>query len=894
MSKIEPPISASEPLLEKVLRLSHYARSVLRQEPKEQEILLTTYTQAWQRTEMAALLDTLQREVTLNEALRRLRKRVLLRLMLRDINQLADLSEVMHSMTDLAEVTIQAVIPVLEMELVKRYGSPVGSESKSAQSFVVVAMGKLGGRELNVSSDIDLIFCYPEEGETNGKSSISNHEFFSALAKQLIATLSEATEHGFVFRVDTRLRPHGDSGHLIASFETMEDYYQTQGRAWERYAWIKARVIYGDGQQNLMALMRPFVYRKYLDFGSLHSLRDLHGQIRLEIARRDLQDNIKLGPGGIREIEFVAQVFQLIRGGRESALQTQATLETLPVLERAGLLPPDAVRELADAYIFLRNLEHRLQYREDKQTHQLLNDESHMAIVAGSMGYDSYDAFRAELDRHRQQVTRHFDLVFATQKNLDHPLSSLWYEIDQEKSEARLKTIGYTNSKDLVERLRQLRHSHLYNQLPTLSRSRLDELVPLILEASATHPTPEETVLRMLSLIESISRREAYLALLAEHPLALLQIVKLAAASAWATQYLAQHPILLDELLDTRALSYPDWATLQEKLAARVVQAGTDTEQQMNILREFKHAQVFRLFIQDLSGLLTLEKLSDALSELADLILNQLFYLSWSQLRDKHTQTPNFAVIAYGKLGGKELGYASDLDLLFIYDDADPRAPEVYARLAQRINLWLNTFTSAGVLYPTDLRLRPDGVSGLLVSAVAAFHEYQKHKAWTWEHQALTRARWVAGELALKPQFDTIRYDILTQKRDIKTLAKDITEMREKILAAHPNRSVLFDVKHDRGGIVDVEFIVQYLILAHAHQYKMLTENVGNIALLARAADLKLIKSELASQVQEAYRQYRRWQHQERLQDKKYARVELALAQPHLAAVLELWENTLQ
>lgn len=894
MKKPEHPEEAGGHVLARLLRLSHYARNALEQAPQEQEILLGDYARAWQRSEMRVILDALQREGTLKEALRRLKKRVLLRLMLRDLNQLADLTEVMQSMTDLAEVVVETAIPVLEADLIQRYGQPMGAESKLPQTLVVVAMGKLGGRELNVSSDIDLILCYPEEGETSGAPAISNHEFFSKLSKALIATLHEATEHGFVFRVDTRLRPHGDSGPLVASFATMEDYYQTQGRAWERYAWIKARVIYGDKARTLMPLMRPFIFRKYLDFGSLQSLRDLHGQIRLEVNRRELQDNIKLGPGGIREIEFVPQVFQLIRGGHEPALQTQATLETLSVLAERGLLPKDAAHELAGAYIFLRNLEHRLQYREDKQTHQLLSAEPERSDIADAMGYASNEEFRADLEHHRQNVTRHFNLVFSSPQKLRHPLAALWDEIDEGDSVSRLSAIGYSDAQSVADRLRQLRHSLLYNRLPNTSRSRLDELVPYLLEASVEFPQGQEILHRVLSLIETISRREAYLALLSEHPIALAQLVKLAAASAWATQYLAQHPILLDELLDSRNLAYPDWPALREKLAERLASADADTERQMNLLREFKHAQVFRLFIQDLSGLLTLEKLSDALSELADLMLTQLFYLCWSQLRDKHTSTPNFAIIAYGKLGSKELGYASDLDLIFIYEDSDARAPEVYARLAQRINLWLNTFTSAGVLYPTDLRLRPDGVSGLLVSAVDAFHEYQKHKAWTWEHQALTRARWVAGDAKLKSDFEAIRNDILAQKRDKQSLAQDIIKMREKILAEHPNRSVLFDVKHDRGGIVDVEFIVQYLILAHAHQFKSLTENIGNLALLARAADLKLIDISLAQKVQEAYRQYRRWQHQERLQDQKYARVEHSLAEPHRAAVLELWENTLQ
>ena len=889
--------SASDFLfLAKVLEFSQYARGVLQQDLHERKILLEGYQHAWTREEMTTLLAgwPLDTQAQLYQALRLLRKRVMLRVMTRDLNGLADLSEVMTTMSDLAELTIQTALSFLQAELETKHGAPLGAETGVAQQLVVVAMGKLGGRELNVSSDVDLIFCYPEEGVTQAGASTSNFEFFSKLAKRLIAALSEITEHGFVFRIDTRLRPHGDSGPLVASFEVMEIYYQTQGRAWERYAWVKARVIYGAEGTALLHLIRPFIYRRYLDFSSLQSLRDLHGQIRQEVARRELRDDIKIGPGGIREIEFIVQVFQLIRGGREGALQTKATLQTLTVIERLALLPAETVAILSAAYIFLRTLEHRLQYRNDAQTHRLPDDAAQFDVLAAAMGFNSAAAFLEELTHHRNQVTHHFELVFSHRTDVNHPLAPVWQQAGDGNTVPQLEKLGFTEAAEVGDTLKQLRLGQLYRGLPGASQKRFDDLIPLLLEEVVHYAQPESTLRRVLSLIEGICRREAYLALLAEHPLAVRQVVKLTAASPWASQYLTRHPLLLDELLDARTSVAPDWHALREKLGARLEHAGEDIEQQMNVLREFKHAQVFRLFLQDLAGAISLETLSDHLSALADLILHNLFLLCWQRLRDKHSETAKFSIIAYGKLGGRELGYASDLDLLFLYDDDHPRASEVYARLAQMINLWLTTLTPAGILYPTDLRLRPDGVSGLLVSSLSAFYDYQNQKAWTWEHQALTRARWVAGDDKLNPIFEAIRCDVLSRERDIPSLTQDVLTMRKKILDAHPNNSGLFDVKHDRGGIVDVEFIVQFLILAYAAQHKTLTENIGNLALLGRFASLGLIDTGSAQRAQAAYRQYRIWQHQERLQDQKYARVSLELAMPHRAAVLELWENTLQ
>jgi [glutamine synthetase] adenylyltransferase / [glutamine synthetase]-adenylyl-L-tyrosine phosphorylase len=636
-----------------------------------------------------------------------------------------------------------------------------------------------------------------------------------------------------------------------------------------------------------MQIARPFVFRKYLDFAAINSMRALHGQMRQEVQRREMSANIKLGPGGIREIEFIAQVFQLIRGGRESALRVRPTLAVLKNLVRLDLLPEQAARELHDAYVFLRNLEHRLQYLDDDQTQSLPENAQDRALIATAMGFAGFEAFLQQLDAHRARVSLHFEQVFATPQGKSHALLALWEETcTGEETVKQLTTLGYRDPQQIVLSLKSIRHSGRYRQMPAATQSLLDALIPALIEAAT--PFGDAALERLLLLTDSIGRRESYLALLLEYPQALQSLAKLCGASSWAAQYLAQHPLVLDELLDPRTLYSPrDWPRLQAALRAQL-QDG-DTERQMDMLRQFHHAQVFRLVAQDLAGLLALEKLSDHLSDLADLILQEVLRLCWEGLRQKHRDEPRFAIIGYGKLGGKELGYASDLDLIFLHDDEHSEAQMVYARLAQRINTWLTSYTAAGTLYDTDLRLRPDGAGGLLVSGIAAFDEYQRRHAWVWEHQALTRGRFVAGNQDVGSRFEAIRKEVLCAKRDLPKLRAEILNMRGKLLEAHPNASGLFDVKHDRGGIVDVEFIVQYLVLGYAHAHPELTGNIGNLALLKLAAELKLLPADLAEQVRNGYREFRRLQHGLRLNNEKYARVESSAVKEQREAVIELW-----
>ena len=829
-------------------------------------------------------------EDNLKPALRRLKQRAMARIAGRDLSGQADLAEVVESMTLLADAVVAAALAVMEAALVARYGTPRNTAGERIE-LIVIGMGKLGGRELNVSSDIDLIFVYPEDGDTDGPRSISNFEFFGRLGKALNNAIADITEDGQVFRVDLRLRPNGDSGPLVCSFAMLETYFVAQGREWERYAWIKARPLTGNRWDELEAIRRPFVFRKYLDFGTINAMRDLHAQIRREVAKKDMANNVKLGPGGIREIEFIAQVFQLIRGGRDLALQIKPTLEVLKLLVDRGQLELDAVVELSAAYRFLRRLEHRLQYLDDAQTHKLPDNPEDQQRVALAMGFANYEALLMELDDHRQTVARHFEGIFADPNEAQHELDGVWAGDGAHSDE--LAKLGFGETAALCERLAAIRAGSRYQSMSEQAKGRFDALVPRVIWAAAASGNPDATLSRMLDLLEAIGRRSAYLALLLQYPHALEQVARIAGASSWAADYLLRHPVLLDELLDPRLLQMaPDWPGFRQQLAEQTDALEPDTEAQMDALREAHHAQIFRLVSQDIAGLLTVEKLSDHLSELADILVGRTIVLAWRKLLTKHCEQPAFAVIGYGKLGGKELGYASDLDLVYLFDDPAPEAGHVYAKLGTRLNTWLSSRTAAGILFETDLRLRPNGDAGLVVSSLDAFRKYQLESAWAWEHQALTRARFVAGDPAIGAAFEQIRIEILCQRRDRDKLREEVLAMRRKMfdnLASRGNEEV-FDLKQDFGGLVDVEFAVQYLILAHACDHPRLTGNLGNIALLRIAAECGLIPADLALTVGDAYREYRRLQHLRRLNNLD-SRVDAAPHRERIAAVRALWSH---
>ena len=904
MNTLTPPLPADfEALLQHASHCSRYVQHLLSAETSLLPWLRENYSQPSSAEEMGVWLNIMPAndEAGLSCALRGLRKRVMLKVLTRDLGGLADLNEVMASMTALAELAVQRAQIFAMQALELQYGQPIGADSGKPQALLVIGMGKLGGGELNVSSDIDLIFIYPEDGVTNGAHQIDNSDFFNRLGRKIITLINEITADGYVFRVDMRLRPYGDSGALTMSFSALEEYLEAQGREWERYAWIKARVVSPalcPATLELMKLAQPFVFRKYLDFGAFESMRKLHAQIRQEVLRRDRLNNVKLGPGGIREIEFIAQVFQLIRGGRDSRLRMRPTQGVLQLLAEIGQLSATSVTELNAAYIFLRNLEHRLQYLDDQQTQELPEKTDDQAIIASAMGYHSYTDMLAVFNCHRNIVSKYFEQIFSTRETPsakdDTAVNTLWREgLQADELCGGLTRLGYKDAAGMTTRLLQIRDSARYRQLPELSRQRMDMLVPQFIKLCAASENPDQTLPRVLKLLENISRRSSYLAFMAEYPKVLPRLVGIAGASEWASDYLAMHPFLLDELLDAREIyRAPDWPALDLALQSQLADCTGDIERGMDVLRQFHHSQTFHLLAMDIQGLLPLEILSDHLSDLANLILKHVLHLCWSTARKRHQTTHHFAIIAYGKLGGRELGYASDLDLIFLYDDPHPDAAEIYAKLAQHINTVLSSYTSAGRLYETDLRLRPNGASGLLVSSISAFAEYQQKHAWVWEHQALTRAHFSAGDKQVGEQFEATRKVVLCQPRDINELGKEVVAMRQKMRDGFPNNSNLFDIKHDRGGMIDIEFIVQFLILAYAATYPELAANSGNLALLQQAAKLGLVDAALGTRVQEVYRNLRRLQHKMRLNSTGPGRI--AAQEINVAPVLELWESLLQ
>ena len=715
-------------------------------------------------------------EAALKTALRRLRIEVFCTVMERDLAGLAQVAEVTGAMTDLAELTIQRALAVLSADLEATFGEPRGPDGQRL-TLGVVGMGKLGGRELNVSSDIDLIFVYEEDGETTGgeRAALSTQEYFTRLGRKLIGALAEVTEDGYVFRVDMRLRPNGDAGPIACGLGMLEEYFYVQGREWERYAWIKGRLVSegeSDAAQRLSkqldALAMPFIYRRYLDYGVISAIRALHVQIRQEAQRRasmrpDKADDIKLGRGGIREIEFSAQVFQLIRGGQIADLRIRPTLSVLNRAAAHGLISANICSELTEAYLFLRKLEHRLQYRNDAQTHAMPVAPDDRAVLANVMGFADYPALTDALEAHRARVEHQFDQIFADKVKgdggcavaEDSAASWVWSsaladDSAEEQLVERMTELGFTDATAVLTRLRNVWKSTRYEGLPERSRERFDIVAQRALEGAKAVEPPErrgDTIARLFDLLEAVSRRGSYLAMLTEYPAALERVLSVLGASRWAAGYLIRHPQLLDELLDDEVIASPfDWAQFRESLRAQIA-AADGAEQQMNLLRHAHQAEVFRILLIDLAGKLTVEHVSDLLSALADAVLDVTIETVWSQFPKRHREVPRFSVIAYGKLGGKELGYASDLDLIFLHDDPDESAADIYATFARRLITWLTTATGAGTLFDVDLRLRPNGESGLLVTSLESFRRYQiregdaANTAWVWEHQALSRAR---------------------------------------------------------------------------------------------------------------------------------------------------------
>ncbi|MGD9943703.1 MAG: bifunctional [glutamate--ammonia ligase]-adenylyl-L-tyrosine phosphorylase/[glutamate--ammonia-ligase] adenylyltransferase [Burkholderiaceae bacterium] len=857
------------------------------------ERLTRLSSQPLTRERIEALLAEHESQVELGAALRRTRTWLMLTLIERDVGGRAGLDEICSAMTSFAEIATERALRAAGQELCTRHGRALDRDGRP-QDLLAVGMGKAGGNELNVSSDLDLVFVFRSEGESegvDGKGVLASSDWMHRLARRTIELLAEYTADGFVFRVDTRLRPNGDSGPLVVSLNMLEQYFYAQGREWERFAWLKGRVIGDSGvagtaarhgdETALSQIVTPFVYRRYMDYAAFTSLRDLHALIRAEVGRRSIRDpealDVKLGRGGIREIEFTAQLFQVVRGGRDPGLRSLSTLTTLTTLARRGLLPVDDARALASAYHLLRRTEHALQYREDAQTHRLPNDAGERAVIAAMLGMTP-EAFNQQLAQATDAVSRIFERLLTPEDD------GAARDGSDDAGEAGL-------DEEVRRRFQMLREGPRYTAARADTRAAIERL----LAEAVKRRTGPAGLVRLVDLLDTVCRRPAYVALLGQYPQAFARVLRVLDWAKWPADYLMRHPVVLDELLDGQlleAVDYDAWAAqLRERVLAAEHGGQPDVERQMDIVREAHHAQVFRLMVLDLEGKLTVERVSDHLSELADRVLDLAIALVWNNLKQRFRERPRFAAIAYGKLGGKELGYASDLDLVFLYDDDDERAPEAYALLAQRLSGWVSTRTAAGLLFEIDLRLRPNGAAGLLVSSVAAFAAYQRESAWVWEHQALTRARFAAGDAPIGERFEAIRRDALAQRRDAAKLRGEVLAMRRKMHDGHPNRSALFDLKHDRGGMVDIEFIVQYLILAHACDRPELLDNAGNIALLGRAGAAGLIDAARAAAVADAYRRYRKLQHQLRLDDVEYARVAPDGVAAERAAVTALWDE---
>lgn len=874
--------------LARTLAASRFAERALAAVPALVQSLERDAAQPFTAADMRAALVDMAEPEALASALRRLRLAVMLRTIHRDINGLATLDEVMRTVSDLADVAVSSALALHTHRLGLKHGLPMGAAGP--MPLWVVGMGKLGGFELNVSSDIDLIFVYVDDGETpgdaDGRNRISHHEFFARLGKAVIAALDEVTHEGRVFRVDMRLRPFGDSGPLVASLDSLEHYFITSARPWERYAWLKGRVLGEADAKPLEDLVRPFVYRKYHDYGMIQDLRDLHANIRAEANRKNRLEDIKVGAGGIREIEFIAQLQQLIRGGRDSALQTRSTREALDQLRKLGLMAPEQVTRLETAYAFLRNLEHRLQYLDDAQTQALPTSADDRARIAAAMNFPGWDECLAALDAHRAFVSTTFNNLFAAER--DTPSSgegagsalsaTLWQDSAEAPEEAQraLAGAGFDSAMatEITRRLALWRQSARFRFLTEKARGKLERLIPLTLAAAAAESDPQATALRLLDVLEAVDRRDAYLSLLIENPGVLRRAARLASRSAWAAGLLQRHPILLDELVKNRkADARADWPAERAWLTRELLAAGDDTERHYELLRHFKQIHTLRLNIADVDGAVDVMTLADELSALADLLLDMALALAWRALGRQPAAAdgalglpPAFGVIGYGKLGSKELGYASDLDLVFIRDERreDEMDGQTAHRLSQRVNQLLTALTTGGALYETDLRLRPDGDAGMLVPTLESFRDYQLHRAWTWEHQALTRARFCAGDTALAQRFEAIRGAILGAARDAVKLKAEVLAMREKMRTEHPgtpDAAGRCDLKHTAGGIVDLEFIVQFLVLRHAHRHASLTRNAGNFTLLALCGELGLINTRLARAAADAYLAFRARQH---------------------------------
>ena len=921
--------------------LSNYSRFFQRLERRYADFLSFLPVGEPQRPAMQSTLDALLTHgLDASAALRVLRQLIMHRLISLDCDHHAPLVVVTRAVTELAELALEVALQTACQELDARHGAPLAESSQERAQLWVIGMGKLGARELNVSSDIDLIYVYDQDGDTagnaEGRNRISNHEYFAKAVKIMYDLIGAVTEHGFVFRVDLALRPNGNSGPAAISLAALEEYLQVQGREWERFAWLKSRVVaplacVHNGSVNaLRSVVLPFVFRKYLDYNVFDALRNLHRQIRVEATKRsagrpERANDVKLSRGGIREIEFTVQLLQVVRGGQFPELRKRPTLEALQRVARAGLMPQATADALSQAYLFLRRVEHRIQYLDDQQTHVLPTQDDDLHWIAQSMGYPATAGgccpFLTALDAHRELVANEFDKLLGGveetkkqdckgcngqngQVKTGQPTTHLQSADGQSRLAPTLElqdllTPLQTDFADFAKRISAWAEHPRVLGLRDEGRARLVRLVQRTSTWLREGRVTELAALRSADFMEPLLRRESYLALLWERPTVHQRLLKLLGSARWPARYLLQHPGVIDELASDAWLHERFNPTdFERELALRIKSLQStgedDTETLLNLLRRAHHAELFRTLARDVEGHLTVEQVADDLSALADTVLRVTVAWCWQRLKNKHREIPQIAIIGYGKLGGKELGYGSDLDIVFVFEDDSDDAGEVYGAFVRKLITWLDTKTSEGDLFEIDTALRPNGGSGLLVTSFAAFSDYQEKRgsntAWTWEHQAMTRARFVAGYEPLCAKFDTVRQNVISAPRDLPALKLEIIAMRDKVHAAHPVKAGLFDVKHSAGGMVDAEFAVQYLVLAHSAAHPELQRNVGNIALMQLAETAGLLPAGVGVAAGDAYRSLRHVQHVARLDEAptQVAATELLVEK---AAMMALWNT---
>jgi glutamate-ammonia-ligase adenylyltransferase len=873
----------------------------------------------YQQQVATAIADAEATDEGLMRALRLLRQKEMLRIAWRDLAGLADVEQILYELSDFAEAVIEQTLDHLQRQTMEALGVPRNADGE-VQQMLVLAMGKLGGRELNFSSDIDLIFAYADAGTTEGGRRLSNHEFFLRLGRQLVRVLDEITADGFVYRVDTRLRPNGDSGPLAMNFNAMEQYYQLQGRDWERYAMIKASIIGGReaDRQYLASMLRPFTYRRYLDFGAFESIREMKGMIEAEVRRKSMKDNIKLGSGGIREIEFIGQTFQLIRGGPMPELQQRSILKVLSILAEFGYLEPAEAEDLRESYLFLRKLENRLQMERDQQTQVLPRDPVSRERIRLAMGFDDWDGLVQVLDRHREAVTRVFDSVISSDEQPEtdaiHSLQLFWADVDNRDGlDHWLQALACDNRAELIDALARFRSQARIRTLAEAGSRRLQQLLLKLLKNIIAYDDSLVLLNRVLEILAAIVGRPVYVSLLLEYPSAQKQMLELCAASQWFANELARYPILLDELLDSQELfrqnDREQLTTELQRLMSQVDQ--DDLEQQMERLRQFRRTEIFKLAATDVIHVHEIWDVGAKLSTIADVVLEKVFQLSWNAVCKRHgvpvctiegeQYQPGMAIVAYGKLGGLEMGYGSDLDIVFLHDSSGEKQytngeksidnSQFFSRVAQKVLHILGTRTHSGILYEADTRLRPDGRAGMMVSSVTAFEDYQRNKAWTWEHQALLRSRSITGSEPVSQEFARIRQSVLAVPQDPAKICSDVVEMREKMrshLASRDESSI--NIKQDPGGMVDIEFTTQAGMLLNVAGHPEMLSVSSTLEFIEYLTGVGWYSSAEADDLATAYKLYRQQANRQALEVELAQDIKNRL-QPHLDRVTEIWSR---